>query len=173
MVDRIPWKGLERLGVFLVALHSFLIGVMLIFTTSWVLDFAGWSEVSHLFFPRQSGAFHIILAAGYWWEFQRHRTIGLMLMTLVLSVGLILLSRSGLPVTDVADRLVSSMDFKKVLMEGMLGLLLFAGALHVNLNDLSDKKLQIGVFATLGVLSSTFLVGFFFLKPPRSRIIKK
>ena len=91
MVDRIPWKGLERLGVFLVALHSFLIGVMLIFTTSWVLDFAGWSEVSHLFFPRQSGAFHIILAAGYWWEFQRHRTIGLMLMAKSVAVVFLLI----------------------------------------------------------------------------------
>ena len=74
------WRRLEEVGVFLVALHSFAIGFMLIFTTAWVLQFAGWDEVSHLFFPRQSGAFHIILAAGYFWEFRAHQTIKLMLL---------------------------------------------------------------------------------------------
>jgi predicted acyltransferase len=62
------WRRLEGVGVFLVALHSLAIGIMLVFATAWVLDFAGWDEVSHLFFPRQSGAFHIILAAGYVWD---------------------------------------------------------------------------------------------------------
>jgi hypothetical protein len=66
--------------VFLVALHSFAIGIMLMFTTAWVLQFAGWDEVSHLFFPRQSGAFHVILAVGYFWEFRAHKTIKLMLL---------------------------------------------------------------------------------------------
>ena len=74
------WRRLEGVGVFLVALHSFAIGIMLIFTTAWVLQFAGWDEVSHLFFPRQSGAFHIVLAAGYLWEFRAHGTIRLMLL---------------------------------------------------------------------------------------------
>ena len=74
------WRRLEGVGVFLVALHSFAIGIMLIFTTGWVLQFAGWDEVSHLFFPRQSGAFHLILAAGYLWEFHAHGTIRLMLL---------------------------------------------------------------------------------------------
>ena len=74
------WRRLEGVGVVLVALHSFAIGTMLIFSTAWVLQFAGWDEVSHLFFPRQSGAFHIILAAGYLWEFRAHGTIRLMLL---------------------------------------------------------------------------------------------
>lgn len=91
MVEKIPWRGLEKLGVFLVALHSFSIGIMLIFTTSWVLGFAGWDEVSHLFFPRQSGAFHLILATGYWWEYQRHGTINLMLMAKAIAVVFLLI----------------------------------------------------------------------------------
>lgn len=74
------WRRLESVGVFLVALHSFAIGIMLMFTTAWVLQFAGWDEVSHLFFPRQSGAFHIILAAGYFWEYRIYKTIRLMLL---------------------------------------------------------------------------------------------
>ena len=91
MGDRVSWKGLENLGVFLVALHSFAIGIMLIFTTSWVLQFAGWDEVSHLFFHRQSGAFHLILAAGYWWEYHKHGTIGLMLMAKAIAVVFLLI----------------------------------------------------------------------------------
>jgi len=89
MGDRIPWKGLEKLGVFLVALHSFLIGLMLIFATATILGFAGWEEVPRLFFPRQSGVFHIILAAGYWWEYRRHGTIGLMLMAKTVARSLV------------------------------------------------------------------------------------
>ncbi len=74
------WRRLEQVGVWLVFLHSFAIGIMLMFTTEWVLDFAGWTQVEHLFFPRQSGAFHIVLAVGYLWEFWRHRRIGLMML---------------------------------------------------------------------------------------------
>jgi len=74
------WGRLEGVGVALVALHSLAIGIMLVFATPWVLQFAGWDEMAHMFFPRQSGAFHIILAAGYFWEFRAHRTIGLMLL---------------------------------------------------------------------------------------------
>lgn len=85
------WRQLEKVGVFLVALHSFLIGMMLIFTTTWVLDFAGWDEVSHPFFPRQSGAFHIILAAGYFWEYRVHGTIRLMLLAKATAVVFLLI----------------------------------------------------------------------------------
>ncbi len=74
------WRRLEGVGVFLVALHSFLIGIMLIFATVRILDFAGWSHVSHPFFPRQSGAFHLIMAVGYFWEFRSHGTIRLLLL---------------------------------------------------------------------------------------------
>jgi hypothetical protein len=85
------WRRLEGLGVFLVALHSFLIGVMLLFTTDWVLDFAGWTQVSHNFFPRQSGAFHIILALGYLWEYRAHQTIRLMLLAKTTAVVFLLI----------------------------------------------------------------------------------
>lgn len=105
----------------------------------------------------------ITLVAGF--AFINHRfirfpmSIGLMVMSLGVSLGLILLDRFGLPARVYADLLVKSIDFNKVLMEGMLGLLLFAGALHVNINDLTEQKLEIGLFASLGVLTSTILVG--------------
>ena len=86
-------------------------------------------------------------------------TIGLMFLSLMASLVLILLERTGLPVAHYAEQLVSGIDFSTVLLNGMLGLLLFAGALHVNLDDLAAQKLEVTVFATLGVLASTFLVG--------------
>lgn len=86
-------------------------------------------------------------------------SIGLMGLSLLMSLLLILMDHCGLPVKQYADQLVGGIDFNMVLMEGMLGLLLFAGALHVNLNDLAEQKLEISIFATLGVLASTLLVG--------------
>jgi len=44
-------------------------------------------------------------------------------------------------------------------MQGMLSFLLFAGALHINLNDLAKQKWVISSLATVGILTSTFIVG--------------
>jgi len=44
-------------------------------------------------------------------------------------------------------------------MEGMLAFLLFAGALHVNFDKMSDQKWPILLMATFGVVLSTFIVG--------------
>jgi CPA1 family monovalent cation:H+ antiporter len=43
----------------------------------------------------------------------------------------------------------------------MLSFLLFAGALHIDLNELTNQKWEVLIFATLGVILSTFLVGTF------------
>ncbi|MGE0086616.1 MAG: cation:proton antiporter [Desulfococcaceae bacterium] len=86
-------------------------------------------------------------------------SIGLMLMSFFISLILLIMEKFGIPVSVQADQMVTGIDFSKVLLEGMLGLLLFAGALHVNLDDLAEHKLEICIFSTLGVLTSTFLVG--------------
>jgi CPA1 family monovalent cation:H+ antiporter len=86
--------------------------------------------------------------------------IGLMGVSLVLSLGLVALGRLGLTsLTAAAEHLMASVDFTAVLMQGMLSLLLFAGALHVELADLVSRRHAIGVLATAGVLISTVLVG--------------
>jgi len=85
-------------------------------------------------------------------------SIGLMLMSLLVALGTILADKLGLPAAHYADQLIASIDFNEVLMKGMLGVLLFAGALHINLNDLAEQKLEISIFATFGVILSTFLV---------------
>ncbi len=87
-------------------------------------------------------------------------TIGVMLIALLSSLLMIVLDHFAvLDVRDQAEVMLENIDFNKALMDGMLSFLLFAGALHVNINDLADLKLTVGILATFGVILSTFLVG--------------
>ncbi len=88
-------------------------------------------------------------------------TIGLLVMALVASF-LLLLSEAIFPQLSMTDTLQSALgqiDFNETLMKGMLGFLLFAGALHVDFSKLRSAKLEIGSMATFGVILSTFIVG--------------
>ena len=87
-------------------------------------------------------------------------TIGVMLIALLLSLAMILADHFGvLDVRDQAEVMLANVDFNKALMNGMLSFLLFAGALHVDISDLTDMKWTVGLLATGGVLLSTMLVG--------------
>ena len=86
-------------------------------------------------------------------------TIGLMLIGLAFSLALIVVGNALPSVEQTAVRLLENVDFDKTLMEGLLGFLLFAGALHVNLEDLARQKVVIAVLATIGLAISAFLVG--------------
>ncbi len=88
-------------------------------------------------------------------------TVGMMLMALVGSLLLLLLDRA-VPVLDLAGtvrRYLEQIDFNEALMHGMLGLLLFAGALNVDFGKLAQLKWTIAILATFGLLLSTALVG--------------
>ncbi|MFQ5936993.1 MAG: sodium:proton antiporter, partial [Acidiferrobacterales bacterium] len=67
-------------------------------------------------------------------------TIGVMLIALLLSLTLIMLGLVDPAIEHYAASLLSEVDFNKALMLGMLSFLLFAGALHVNVNDLAREK---------------------------------
>lgn len=86
-------------------------------------------------------------------------TIGVMLIALVMSLVLVGLDAVGVALREQADALLRSIDFDAALLQGMLSFLLFAGALHVNVNDLVEEKWSIGLLTTVGVLVSTFLIG--------------
>jgi CPA1 family monovalent cation:H+ antiporter len=88
-------------------------------------------------------------------------TIGLVVVALLAS-GLVLLIEYLVPGTDIQETLseaIGEIDFQKALMEGMLSALLFAGAAHVDLTELAERKWAIGLMATVGVITSTFIVG--------------
>ncbi|WP_432797130.1 cation:proton antiporter [Poriferisphaera sp. WC338] len=86
-------------------------------------------------------------------------TIGLMVLAMIFSVGLLVTGRFVPTVSDSVGTVLNEIDFNEALMHGMLGFLLFAGALHVNLNDLREQKWIIAVLATVGVLMTTGIVG--------------
>ena len=86
-------------------------------------------------------------------------TIGLMLLSLILSFFIFIIGFFIPSIEIYTHSMLSSIDFNATLMGGMLSFLLFAGSLHVDLNDLLDQKVIISILATLGVVFSTFLVG--------------
>ena len=88
-------------------------------------------------------------------------TIGVMATSLVLSLLLLGADTLGFlhDVRAYEVSLLSSINFSDVLMQGMLSLLLFAGALHVDLSALRQYRWQIGVLAVVGTLLSTAVVG--------------
>lgn len=89
-------------------------------------------------------------------------TIGVMAIALVLSLTVIGLDTLGIDhgVREYEESLLIRLDFSDVLMQGMLSLLLFAGALHVDLAALKRVRWQVASLAVLGTLASTFLIGF-------------
>jgi CPA1 family monovalent cation:H+ antiporter len=86
-------------------------------------------------------------------------TIGLMAVALVFSLALLALGKLGFGVEAEAQRFIGAIDFNEALMHGMLGFLLFAGALHVKLEELLDLKWVIGTLAVAGTILSTLITG--------------
>lgn len=86
-------------------------------------------------------------------------TIGIMLISLIVSLLMIGVGQFSPAFDDSAEAFVASIDFNELLMNGMLSYLLFAGALHVNLNELKQQKKIVAIMATIGVTFSTFAVG--------------
>lgn len=86
-------------------------------------------------------------------------TIGVMLIALLVSLGLIGLRALGLHFERMAANILQGVQFDQALMQGMLSILLFAGSLHINLNDLLREKGTIAVLSTVGVFLSTLLTG--------------
>ncbi len=89
-------------------------------------------------------------------------SIGLMVLSLILSMGIIAAGHTIWPgLVDDAQQLLHRIDFNEALMHAMLGFLLFAGALHVDLGALWNAKWPVGILASVGVLISTFIMGGF------------
>jgi len=91
--------------------------------------------------------------------FKLPNTIGLMLIALLFSLLLIVIALFVPESKQWAVNLLTQIDFNKTLLHGMLSFLLFAGALHVNINDLRQQYRIILSLATAGVIISTFIVG--------------
>jgi CPA1 family monovalent cation:H+ antiporter len=81
--------------------------------------------------------------------------LALLLSLLILAAGKIFgVSLYSSLVTDLEQ-----LDFKALLLNGMLGFLLFAGALQIKLNVLKKQKWEIFILAFIGTLISTAVIG--------------
>lgn len=90
--------------------------------------------------------------------------IGILVVALLASFVVMLLDilAPSLGVADVVRTTVLGIEFSDALLEGMLGLLLFAGALHVKLSDLRREWVVVMLMATIGIALSTAIVGYGF-----------
>lgn len=89
-------------------------------------------------------------------------TIGVMVSALLLSLAVVGLDALGIDsgLRQYEESLLRSVDFSAVLIQGMLSLLLFAGALHVDLSELRAYRWQVGALAVVSTVLSTATVGF-------------
>lgn len=86
-------------------------------------------------------------------------TIGVMVISILLSIFAIFLGFLGFDqLIDYEVSLLEQLDFTEVLLDGMLSMLLFAGALHINIGDLRRYKLPIGILACIGTIVSAVLI---------------
>jgi len=86
-------------------------------------------------------------------------TIGLMVVSILFSILAFVLGQWYPDIHLFEEQFVAQIDFRRLLMDGMLSFLLFAGALHVDFNELKKQGLSIILFATVGVFLSTCIVG--------------
>ncbi|TWU46812.1 cation:proton antiporter [Rubripirellula reticaptiva] len=86
-------------------------------------------------------------------------TIGLMVIAIAFTLLLLASSAVDSRVLDAAQTFMGYIDFQEVLLEVMLGFLLFAGAMHTNFDQLKVQRWPVLLFSTIGVLASTVLVG--------------
>lgn len=107
----------------------------------------------------------LVLTAAFGWInhlfIRLPHTIGLLVMGLAASLVLIGIE-VAFPRTiyyeDLAG-IIGQIDFQETVLNGMLALLLFAGALHVDLSTLRDRAWTVGSMATIGIVISTTIVG--------------
>jgi CPA1 family monovalent cation:H+ antiporter len=112
--------------------------------------------------------FHILallLAIAALFSYLNHRflklptTIGMMMIALLFSLALLMLKPLVEGLEDKVVLMLRSVDFDATVLHGMLGFLLFAGALHVNLTDLAEQRWMITFLATFGIIGSTAIIG--------------
>ncbi len=109
----------------------------------------------------------VCIAATALFAYVNHRwvrlptAIGVMAIALALSLAIVALDASGIApgLRAYEESFVRAIDFSDVLMQGMLSLLLFAGALHVDLSELRALRWPVAALALVGTVVSTVVVG--------------
>ncbi len=122
-------------------------------------------ETAHALSPFDLAAMLVVASALLGW-FNHHfirlpHVVGLTAMGAVAAIGLLLsnILLPGLTLDDTVSQLLAQMNFTETLLQGMLSFLLFAGALHVDLDRLKADWVPVLLLSTVGVIVSTVIVG--------------
>ena len=115
--------------------------------------------------PLDAAAALVVLAAGFGYINYRFigmpQAIGLTIMGAAASLVIVAVDRlvPDLEVGHLLRGYLQGIDFHAALLDGMLSFLLFAGALHINLPDMRERKLAVAALSTASVILSTLMVG--------------
>jgi len=115
--------------------------------------------------PLDAAAALVVLAAGFGYINYRFigmpQAIGLTIMGAAASLVIVGVDRlvPDLEVGHLLRGYLQGIDFHAALLDGMLSFLLFAGALHINLPDMRERKLAVAALSTASVILSTLMVG--------------
>lgn len=110
-------------------------------------------------------AFSILIVLSAVYGYINHRylklpfTVGMMVIALISSLLIVGLGNISPGFKKDAVDTIQGIDFSQILLNVMLSFLLFAGAINVNLASLRKEKYPVIIFATLGVIISTFIFG--------------
>ena len=85
-------------------------------------------------------------------------TVGTTLLSLMAAAALMALGNIAPDLHGFAEHLVGSIDFNQVVLHGLLAFLLFAGALQLDLQELSREKLTVVSLSVVGTALSTLIV---------------
>ncbi len=86
-------------------------------------------------------------------------TIGVMTISVVVSVIILIIGKVSDKKTGFIIALANNIDFSKLLLDVMLGFLLFATALHFDYSKLKELRLPVIALSTFGVLLSSIIFG--------------
>jgi len=105
----------------------------------------------------------IIISAGFSYLNERFiklpGSIGVMTISVVVSVMVLLIGKIGDEKSNLIITLAHNIDFSEVLLDILLGLLLFASALHFDYQKLKALRRPVLILSTLGVLVSAAAFG--------------
>lgn len=85
--------------------------------------------------------------------------IGLVTISIAISIIILIIGKTNNAFTNTIITLAQSIDFSKVLLDIMLGFLLFASAFHLDYNKLKEQRLPVFLLSTLGIIISTGVFG--------------
>ena len=94
-------------------------------------------------------------------------SIGITAVALLISLATVAIGAASPAVARWSHAIATQVDFPTLVFHGLLGLLLFAGSLHVNFSVLARSRWTILTLATVGVVLSTGILGLAFFYAAR------